>query len=155
MVIGAAGADEGDGVGAMNDRGAWRPRRFDVAGAHPDEAYRAVGDVFGAVGEMHRQYSQSSQSPEVKVKAKAKIEKWQASKPLRFGNCSDAQVQRFLAQGVRMMDAMKDKLPLGFSDGQRQVRNRCDELAKSMEKVLARRPDEHRRGITRGRGRRM
>jgi hypothetical protein len=133
----------------MNDRAAWRPRRFDVAGAHPDEAYRAVGDIFGAVGEMHRQYSQISSSPQVK----AKIEKWQASKPLRFGNCSDAQVQRFLAQGVRIMDSLQKRLPSGFSNSQRQVRNRCDELAKSMEKVLAHRPDEYRRGVTRGRGR--
>jgi hypothetical protein len=83
------------------------------------------------------------------------VDKWQASKPLRFGNCSDAQVQRFLAQGVRIMDVMKEKLPLGISDSHRQVRNRCDELAKTMEKVLARRPDERRRGVTRGRGRSM
>jgi hypothetical protein len=135
----------------VKERAAWRPRRFDVAGTHPDEAYGAVGDIFGAVREMHGQYSQIAQSPEVK----GKIEKWQASKPLRFGNCSDAQVQRFLARGVRIMDRLKEKLPFGFSDSQRQVRNRCDELAKSMEKVLARRPDEYRRGVTRGRGRSM
>jgi hypothetical protein len=137
----------------MNERAAWRPRHFDVAGAHPDEAYRAVGDVFGAVGEMRRQYV-SGQLPGAQ-EVNIAVEKWQASKPLRFGNCSDAQVQRFLAQGVRMMDVMKEKLPLGISDSHRQVRNRCHELAKSMEKVLAHRPDEHRRGVTRGRGRSM
>jgi hypothetical protein len=138
---------------AVNDRAAWRPRRFDVAGAHPDEVYRAVGDVFGAVGEMRRQY-ESGQLPGAR-EVNVAVARWEAGKPLRFGNCSDAQVQRFLAQGVRIMDVMKEKLPLGISESHRQVRNRCDELAKSMEKVLARRPDEYRRGVTRGRGRSM
>ena len=51
-------------------------------------------------------------------------------------------MQRFLAQGVQLMDGLKDKLPLGLSARQEQVRNRCNELAKSMEKVLAQRADE-------------
>ena len=36
-------------------------------------------------------------------------------------------------------------MPLGLSDRHRQVRNRCHELAKSMERVLASRPDEQPR----------
>ena len=70
---------------------------------------------------------------------------WRFNKPLRYGNTPDAEVQRFLAQGVEIMDALKAKMPLGLSDRQRQVRNRCHELSKSMEKVLARRPDEQPR----------
>ena len=38
-----------------NDKAAWRPRRFDVAGAHPDEVYRAVAEVASAVDEIGKQ----------------------------------------------------------------------------------------------------
>ena len=61
------------------------------------------------------------------------------------GNAPDREVQRFLAQGVKIMDGLEKKMPLGLSANQRQVRDRCDELAKSMERVLDRRPDDDRR----------
>ena len=69
------------------------------------------------------------------------------NKPLRYGNAPDADVQQFLAQGVRIMDDFNEKMSLGLSDNHRQVRNRCHELAKSMEKVLAKRPDEESSSI--------
>jgi hypothetical protein len=130
-------------------KAAWRPKRFDVAGAHPDETWRAVANAAEAVEEMRRQFIGG---PEIGA-VNTMIWQWQSTKPLRFGNAADAEVQRHLAQGVRIMDGLQKKMPLGLSDRQRQVRNRCDELAKSMEKVLARRPDEWRRGVTRGKGR--
>ena len=68
------------------------------------------------------------------------------NKPLRFGRNLDADVQQFLAQGVRIMDGFNEEMPLGLSDSHRQVRNRCNELARGMEKVLAKRPDEERPG---------
>jgi hypothetical protein len=53
-------------------------------------------------------------------------------------------VQQFLAQGVRFIEGFEDKLPLGLSRGQQQVRDRCNELAQSMEKVLSKRvAEEH------------
>ena len=67
---------------------------------------------------------------------------WRQNKPLRFGRNRDADVQQFLAQGVRIMDDFNEKMPLGLRDTHRQVRNRCNELARGMEKVLAKRPDE-------------
>ena len=38
-----------------DDKAAWRPRRFDVAGAHPDEVYRAVSNISEAVDEIRKQ----------------------------------------------------------------------------------------------------
>ena len=38
------------------DKAAWRPRRFDVAGAHPDEAYRAVANISEAIEEIGKQF---------------------------------------------------------------------------------------------------
>jgi hypothetical protein len=32
-----------------DDKAAWRPRRFDVAGAHPDKVYRTVAEMSAAV----------------------------------------------------------------------------------------------------------
>ena len=72
------------------------------------------------------------------------VQTWRQNKPLRFGRNLDADVQQFLAQGVRIMDGFNEEMPLGLSDSHRQVRNRCNELARGMEKVLARRPDEER-----------
>ena len=133
----------------MESKAAWRPRRFDVAGAHPDEAWRAVANISEAAEDIRKQFMDGPDSAAVNTM----LRQWQCNKPLRFGNAPDAEVQRFLAQGVKIIDALKQKMPLGLSDNQRQVRNRCDELAKSMEKVLARRPDDERRGYRRGRGR--
>ena len=131
---------ENSGVHRMNNqnKAGWRPRRFDVAGAHPDEAWRAVANVAEATEEIRKQFIGG---PEIGA-VNTMLWQWRQNKPLRFGKAGDADVQRFLAQGVEIMDALKAKMPLGLSDSQRQVRNRCHELAKSMEKVLARRPDE-------------
>ena len=74
------------------------------------------------------------------------VQTWRQNKPLRFGRNLDADVQQFLAQGVRIMDGFNEEMPLGLSDSHRQVRNRCNELARGMEKVLAKRPDEERPG---------
>lgn len=130
----------------MDSKAGWRPRRFDVAGAHPDEAWRAVANISEAVEDIRKSFIDAGYGrnfpPPVAV--------WQASKPFRFGNAADAQVQRFLAQGVAIMDGLPSLL---IGPGQREVRNRCNELSKSMAKVLEKRPDEWRRGPTRGRGR--
>jgi hypothetical protein len=127
-------------------KAAWRPRRFDVAGSHPDEAWRAVANISEAVEDIRKSFIDAGYGRTFP----APVAKWQASKPLRFGNAADVQVQRFLREGVEIMDGFP---PLLLGPRQREVRNRCNELAKSMEKVLARRPDEWRRGITRGKGR--
>jgi len=124
----------------MSEKTGWNPKRFDVAGAHPDEAWRAVADIAETVEELRNRVGGEHfrQFPE----AIAQIRAWQSGKPLRFGNARDADVQQFLERGVKIVDGLEMKLPLGLSERQRQVRNRCDELAKSMEKVLAKRPDE-------------
>jgi hypothetical protein len=123
-----------------DDKAAWRPKRFDVAGAHPDEAYRAVGNISEAMEDIRKQFIGTPETSAVN----AILWKWQSGKPLRYGNTPDAEVQRFLSKGVEIMDTLKAKMPFGLSKSQHQVRNRCDELARSMEKVLARRPDEQR-----------
>ena len=133
------------------DKAAWRPRRFDVAGAHPDEAWRAVSNISEAAEEIRKQFIGG---PEIGA-VNTMLWKWQENKPLRFGNAPDREVQQFLAQGVKIIDGLEKKMPLGLSANQRQVRDRCDELAKSMERVLDRRPDDDRRGYRRGRGRSM
>jgi hypothetical protein len=116
------------------DKAAWRPRRFDVAGAHPDEVYRAVSNIAEAVKELGREVSGAAEE--------GKITLWLSKKPLRFGNVPDGDVQWFLERGVKLMEELKDRHPLGLSERQREVRSRCDELAKSMGRVLDRRPDE-------------
>ena len=37
-------------------KAAWRPRRFDVAGSHPDEAWRAVSNISEAVEEIRKSF---------------------------------------------------------------------------------------------------
>lgn len=120
-----------------DDKASWRPRRFDVAGAHPDEVYRAVAEVSAAVDEIGKQFQRFTGMVR-------DVQPWRQNKPLRFGRNLDADVQQFLAQGVRIMDDFNEEMPLGLSDSHRQVRNRCNELARGMEKVLAKRPDEER-----------
>jgi hypothetical protein len=122
---------------------AWRPRRFDVAGAHPDEVYRAVSNISEAVDEIGKQPI-GGQSLQTHAGMDREVQIWRQNKPLRFGQNLDADVQQFLAQGVRIMDGFARKLPLGLTRNQGDVRNRCDELAKGMEKVLAKRADEER-----------
>ena len=118
-----------------DDKADWRPRRFDVAGAHPDEVYRAVAEVASAVDEIGKQFQRFTGMYR-------DVQTWRQNKPLRFGRNLDADVQQFLAQGVRIMDDFNEEMPLGLSDSHRQVRNRCNELARGMEKVLAKRPEE-------------
>ena len=122
-----------------NDKAAWRPRRFDVAGAHPDEAWRAVANISEAVGgdpqTVHRHAGNRGREHDALA--------MEAEQAFALRQRADAEVQRFLAKGVEIMDAREDAVR--FERRQRQVRNRCNELAKSMEKVLARRPDEQPR----------
>ena len=129
----------------MSERAGWRPKRFDVAGVHPDEAWRAVADVRQAVDDIRRQFIDGPEIGEVNRTIFPFLE--MHNRPMRYGNTPDAEVQRYLARGVKLIDELKEKAPLGLSRGQQQVRDRSDELAKSMEKVLAQRPDEpgHRR----------
>jgi hypothetical protein len=122
-----------------DDKAAWRPKRFDVAGAHPDEAYRAVANVYEVVDEIRKDHIDAGYGRDFPADAVS----WMMTKPLRFGNKPDADVQRFLAQGVAVIDRLT---PHGLqSPRQREVRNRCNELARGMEKVLAQRPDEQPR----------
>ena len=51
----------------------------------------------------------------------------------------DADVQQFMAQGVRILDRAKKELPVGLSGSHEQARDRCHMLANSMEKVLQKR----------------
>ena len=71
-------------------------------------------------------------------------ETWQAEQALALRQCAGRGSAAVSGEGRRDHGRLEKKLPLGLSNSQRQVRNRCDELAKSMEKVLARRPDEER-----------
>lgn len=117
-----------------------KQRRFDIAGAHPDEVYRAVADVHTAVKEIGQQLGGTwfSQLPE----ANDKILLWLANRPLRHGDNLDADVQQHLAMGGRIMDGLEVVLPLGLSKSQAEMRGRCHELAGSMEKVLQKRLQE-------------
>ncbi len=124
-----------------DDKAAWRPRRFDVAGAHPDEVYRAVSNIAEAVDEIGKQVI-GGRLVEHFGDMDPEVQAWRRNKPLRFGPNRDADVQQFLAQGVRILDDFNEKMPLGLRDTHRQVRNRCHELARGMERVLAKRPDE-------------
>ncbi|MGE0259009.1 MAG: hypothetical protein AB7H71_13300 [Alphaproteobacteria bacterium] len=119
----------------------FRPKRFDVAGKHPDEVWRAVSNISDMVKEIRAQLADRPASEFREAGA------WQVSKPLRFGDAPDADVQRFLARGVKIIDGLESKLPLGLSQGQREVRNRCAELSKSMQHVLDRRADDQASGI--------
>lgn len=124
----------------MDKKAAWRPQRFDVAGSHPDEAWRSVANIRDTVDEIRKQFIDTPQSRDVNKMT------WRflqiENRPLRYGNTPDRDVQRFLKRGVEIMDALKPLMPLGFSRGQQQVRDRCAELSKSMQKVLDKRPDE-------------
>jgi hypothetical protein len=112
----------------------FKPKRFDVAGAHPDEVYGAVGGLVKAMDEVG-----------AIAGVDVEMEAWRQNRPMRFGDNSDADVQQYLAQGVRLMDGLKTKLPLGLSRNQQDVRDRCDDLAKSMDKMLAKRTQEEPR----------
>jgi hypothetical protein len=106
----------------------FRPKRFDVAGKHPDEVYGAVGELIKVVEDVGRQTGVENV-----------MQLWRQNRPMRFADNLDADVQQFLAQGVRLIDGCKKELPLGLSRQHQQVRDRCNELAGSMEKVLQKR----------------
>ncbi|HKN20675.1 MAG TPA: hypothetical protein VJX73_04630 [Terracidiphilus sp.] len=113
----------------------FRPKRFDVAGMHPDEAWRAVANIAETVDDLRKQFVGTAHAADVNTL----IWKWRESKPRRFANEPDADVQRFLKRGVEIVDAVKERMPLGLSRAQQLVRDRCDEMAKSMQKVLDKR----------------
>jgi hypothetical protein len=111
--------------------GSYRPKRFDIAGVHPDEAYGAVGELVKTVEEIGRQTGVENVT-----------QLWRQNRPMRFADNLDADVQQFLAQGVRFIDGFKTELPLGLSKQHQQVRDRCNQLAGSMDKVLQKRLHE-------------
>jgi hypothetical protein len=109
----------------------FRPKRFDVAGMPPDEVYGAVGELVKTVEDIGRQTGVENVT-----------QLWRQNRPMRFADNLDADVQQFLAQGVRFIDGFQKELPLGLSRQHQQVRDRCNELAGSMEKVLQKRLNE-------------
>ena len=108
-----------------------RPKRFDVAALHPDEVCEALGELARTVEEIGRQ-----------VGLERIMRVWGQDRPARSAENFDADAQHFLASGVQFIDGCTKDLPPGLSKEQRQVRDRCNELAGSMEKVLAKRLDE-------------
>ena len=116
----------------------FKPKRADVAGVPMDEAWRAVSNIHDAVKEIAKQGIEFNEFPETQEK----IRQWLVNKPLRHGDSPDADVQQYLAQGVRNIDGLKQLMPLGLGKGQQEVRDSCDRLARSMDKVLAKRAAE-------------
>jgi hypothetical protein len=108
-----------------------RPKRFDVAGLHRDEVCEALGELARTVEEIGRQ-----------VGLERIMRVWAQNRPVRSAENFDADAQHFLASGVQFIDGCAKDLPPGLSREQRQVRDRCNELAGSMEKVLVKRLDE-------------
>lgn len=86
----------------QDDKAAWRPKRFDVAGAHPDEAYRAVANIYEVVDDIRKAHIDAGYGRNFPPDAV----NWMMTRPLRFGNGPDADVQRFLAQGVEAIDRL-------------------------------------------------
>jgi hypothetical protein len=116
---------------------ALRQKRFDVAGAHPDEVYGAVADLVRAVDQVGDQWAHVEGFPrDLRLEAT----QWRQTRPMRFAPDNlDADVQQFMAQGVRILDRAKKELPVGLSGSHEQARDRCHMLANSMEKVLQKR----------------
>ena len=108
-----------------------RPKRFDLAGLHPDEVCEALGELARTVEEIGRQ---------VGLERITRV--WTQSRPVRSAENFDADAQHFLASGVQFIDGCTKDLPPGLSKEQRQIRDRCNALAGSMEKVLVKRLDE-------------
>jgi hypothetical protein len=114
-----------------------RPKRFDIAGAHPDEVYGAVADLVRAVDQVGDQWAHVEGFPR---DLRSEAAQWRQTRPMRFAADNlDADVQQFMAQGVRILDRAKKELPVGLSGSHEQVRDRCHKLAESMEKVLQKR----------------
>jgi hypothetical protein len=114
-----------------------RPRRFDVAGAPPDEVYGSVADLVRAVDEVGDQWAHVEGFPrDLRLEAT----QWRQTRPMRFAADNlDADVQQFMARGVRILDRANKELPVGLSGNQEEARDRCRNLADSMEKVLQKR----------------
>ncbi len=108
-----------------------KPKRFDLAGMHPDEVCGALGELARTDQEIGRQ---------VGLERITRV--WAQSRPSPSAEHFDADAQLFLASGVQFIDGCTKDLPAGLSRQQHQVRDRCNELAGSMEKVLAKRLDE-------------
>ena len=117
--------------------GSYKPKRFDIAGAHPDEVYGAVADLVRAVDQVGDQWAHVEGFPR---DLRSEAAQWRQTRPMRFAADNlDADVQQFIAQGVRILDRAKKELPVGLSGGHEQARDRCHKLAESMEKVLQKR----------------
>jgi hypothetical protein len=108
-----------------------RPKRFGLAGLHPNEVCGMLGELARTVEEIGRQ---------VGLERITRV--WAQSRPSRSAEHFDADAQHFLASGVQFIDGCAEDLPPGLSKEQRQVRDRCNELAGSMERVLVKRLDE-------------
>jgi hypothetical protein len=117
--------------------GSYKPKRFDIAGAPPDEVYGAVADLVRAVDQVGDQWAHVEGFPrDLRLEAT----QWRQTRPMRFAPDNlDADVQQFMAQGVRILDRANKELPFGLSGSYEQARDRCDRLAQSMEKVLQKR----------------
>ena len=111
-----------------------RQKRFDIAGAPPDEVYGAVADLVRAVDQVGDQWAHVEGFPrDLRLEAT----QWRQTRPMRFAPDNlDADVQQFMAQGVRILDRANKELPFGLSGSHEQARDRCDRLAQSMEKPI-------------------
>jgi hypothetical protein len=108
-----------------------RPKRFDVAGMHSDEVCGALGELTRTVEEIGRQ---------VGLERITRV--WGQNRPVRSADSFDADAQHFLASGVQFIDGCAKDLAPGLSKEQRQIRDRCNDLAGSMERVLVKRLEE-------------
>ena len=108
-----------------------RSKRFEVAGLHRDEVCEALGELARTVEELGRQ---------VGLERITRV--WAQSWPLRSADNFDAEAQHFLASCVQFIDGCAKDLPPDLSKEQQQVRDRCNALAGSMEKVLVKRLEE-------------
>ena len=109
-----------------------RPKRFDVAGAHPDEVYGAVADLVRAVDEVGDQWAHVEGFPR---DLRPEAAQWRQTRPMRFAADNlDADVQQFMAQGVRILDRANKELPVGLSGSHEQARDRCHKLANQWKR---------------------
>ena len=92
----------------------------------------------GALGELARTVEEIGR--QVGLERITRV--WAQNRPVRSADSFDADADHFLASGVQFIDGYAKDLPPGLSKEQRQIRDRCNELAGSMEKVLAKRLDE-------------